>query len=72
MATKFGFKIGGSGMDSSRENVRKVCEASLKRLGMDCIDLFYQHRVDPNTPIEETMQELKVWAKEFSVHISAL
>src|SRR5262249_48051075 len=35
--------------------VRSACDASLKRLGIDCIDLYYQHRVDPNTPIEETM-----------------
>jgi aryl-alcohol dehydrogenase-like predicted oxidoreductase len=37
------------------EYVRQACEASLKRLGTDCIDLYYQHRVDPNTPIEETV-----------------
>src|SRR3974390_492128 len=55
VATKFGFKIGDGqrnmGTDSSPAHVREVCEASLKRLNTDYIDLFYQHRVDPNTPI---------------------
>lgn len=58
IATKFGFKVttaGGrpTGLDSRPEHIREVCDASLKRLGIDCIDLFYQHRVDPNVPIEE-------------------
>ena len=39
---------------------REACEASLKRLNVDHIDLYYMHRMDPNTPIEETMAELKV------------
>lgn len=63
IATKFGFKIDPTkpsgqmmvGTDSRPENVRTVAEASLKRLGVDVIDLFYQHRVDPNVPIEETV-----------------
>ena len=63
IATKFGFKIDASkpagqmmvGTDSRPENVRAVAEASLKRLGVDVIDLFYQHRVDPNVPIEDTV-----------------
>jgi aryl-alcohol dehydrogenase-like predicted oxidoreductase len=58
VATKFGFKLGGgkiTGTDSSPENVRRACEGSLKRLGIDTIDLFYQHRVDVNVPIEETV-----------------
>jgi aryl-alcohol dehydrogenase-like predicted oxidoreductase len=57
VATKFGFKFDGPvrGTDSSPKNVKRVCEASLKRLGVDVIDLFYQHRVDPNVPIEETV-----------------
>jgi aryl-alcohol dehydrogenase-like predicted oxidoreductase len=57
IATKFGFKIGSSqpGTDSRPEHVKEVCEASLKRLGIDRIDLFYQHRVDPNVPIEDTV-----------------
>lgn len=62
IATKFGIKVvdGQFGLDSSRPYVRAACEASLKRLGIDCIDLYYQHRIDPSTPIEETMLELKV------------
>ncbi len=58
VATKFGFRIasnGPRGVDSSPENVRRVCDASLGRLGIETIDLFYQHRVDPNVPIEETI-----------------
>src|SRR6202166_716261 len=58
VATKFGFRIdsgGIRGVDSSPENVRRACDASLQRLGIETIDLFYQHRVDPNVPIEETV-----------------
>jgi aryl-alcohol dehydrogenase-like predicted oxidoreductase len=63
IATKFGFKDGvvGSGLDSRPENIRAVAEASLTRLRTDRIDLFYQHRVDPNVPIEDvagTLQDL--------------
>ncbi|MEP9319579.1 aldo/keto reductase [Pseudomonas sp. LABIM340] len=55
IATKFGFKDGdvSLGLDSRPENIRAVAEASLKRLKTDRIDLFYQHRVDPNVPMEE-------------------
>lgn len=53
IATKFGFRIGGSGVDSRPEHIREVAEASLGRLRTDVIDLFYQHRVDPDVPIEE-------------------
>lgn len=55
IATKFGFQDGDSkkGLDSSPTRIRTVAEASLKRLRTDYIDLFYQHRVDPNIPIEE-------------------
>jgi aryl-alcohol dehydrogenase-like predicted oxidoreductase len=55
IATKFGFKHGnsGSGVDSRPERIREVAAASLKRLRTDRIDLFYQHRVDPNVPMEE-------------------
>jgi aryl-alcohol dehydrogenase-like predicted oxidoreductase len=58
VATKFGFKIGENqirGADSSPANVRRACDASLGRLGINVIDLFYQHRVDPKVPIEETV-----------------
>lgn len=64
IATKFGFNIQDgkmSGVNSRPDNIRKVAEASLKRLRIEVIDLFYQHRVDPNVPIEEvagTVQEL--------------
>ncbi len=59
IATKFGFKPASSGearwseLDSRPEHIKEVAEASLKRLKVECIDLFYQHRVDPNIPIEE-------------------
>lgn len=53
IATKFGFNTGGPGLDSNPARIRKVAEASLKRLKTDYIDLFYQHRVDPNVPIED-------------------
>ena len=63
IATKFGFRIGGAhgmaGVDSRPEHVREVCEASLKRLGVERIDLFYQHRVDPAVPVEDVMGALK-------------
>ncbi|MEO7716520.1 MAG: aldo/keto reductase [Capsulimonas sp.] len=59
IATKFGNKRNpdGSriGIDGSPEYVRQACDASLKRLGVETIDLYYQHRVDPKTPIEETV-----------------
>jgi len=59
LATKFGFerRADGSyrGVNGRPEYVRAACDASLKRLGVDTIDLYYQHRVDPDTPIEETV-----------------
>jgi aryl-alcohol dehydrogenase-like predicted oxidoreductase len=59
IATKFGFKIGPdgktTGTDSHPEHVKEVVNASLRRLGIDRIDLLYQHRVDPNVPIEDTV-----------------
>lgn len=59
IATKFGFNIGGQGTDSRPEKIRKVAEASLKRLRTDYIDLFYQHRVDPGIPIEDVAGTVK-------------
>lgn len=60
ISTKFGFKIGGTGgLDSSPENIRKVVDQSLKRLRTDRIDLFYQHRVDPNMPVEDVAGTVK-------------
>jgi aryl-alcohol dehydrogenase-like predicted oxidoreductase len=62
IATKFGFDFQNgkqSGLNSRPENIRKVAEASLKRLRLEVIDLFYQHRVDPNVPIEEVAGTVK-------------
>jgi aryl-alcohol dehydrogenase-like predicted oxidoreductase len=65
IATKFGFDInpdgthGPKGLDSSPARIRQVAEASLKRLKIDAIDLFYQHRVDPNVPIEDVAGAVK-------------
>jgi aryl-alcohol dehydrogenase-like predicted oxidoreductase len=62
IATKFGFKIEDgkqAGLDSRPEHVKEVAEASLKRLKTDRIDLFYQHRVDPNVPIEDVAGAIK-------------
>ena len=60
IATKFGFKIDGTnGLDSRPERIRRVVEESLKRLKTDRIDLYYQHRVDLNVPIEEVAGTIK-------------
>jgi aryl-alcohol dehydrogenase-like predicted oxidoreductase len=70
IATKFGFKLENgaiTGVDSRPENIRAVAEASLKSLRTDVIDLFYQHRVDPNVPIEEVVGTLKELIKEGKV-----
>jgi aryl-alcohol dehydrogenase-like predicted oxidoreductase len=59
LATKFGFKIGAdgkiAGLDGTPANARRACEGSLTRLGVECIDLYYLHRVDPEVPVEETV-----------------
>jgi aryl-alcohol dehydrogenase-like predicted oxidoreductase len=60
IATKFGFNLDPSGgVDSRPEHIKEVAEASLKRLRIDVIDLFYQHRVDPDVPIEEVAGTVK-------------
>ena len=64
IATKFGFRIDPAtgrqaGLDSRPEHIREVCDASLKRLGVEVIDLLYQHRVDPDVPIEEVAGAVK-------------
>jgi aryl-alcohol dehydrogenase-like predicted oxidoreductase len=66
IATKFGFKHGSdkgpspaSGLDSRPEQIKRVADASLKRLRVETIDLFYQHRVDPNVPIEDVAGTVK-------------
>jgi aryl-alcohol dehydrogenase-like predicted oxidoreductase len=68
IATKFGFDTtGASALDSRPEHIRQVAEASLKRLKTDVIDLFYQHRVDPNVPIEEVAGAVKDLIKDGKV-----
>jgi len=69
IATKFGFKDGDpkAGMDSRPERIRAVAEASLKRLKTDRIDLLYQHRVDPNVPMEEVAATVKELIREGKV-----
>ncbi|MGH7984455.1 MAG: aldo/keto reductase [Candidatus Udaeobacter sp.] len=71
IATKFGFKIGPKGeqigLDSRPAHIREVAEASLKRLRTDVIDLFYQHRVDPNVPIEDVAGAVKELIQEGKV-----
>src|SRR5215831_1895132 len=72
IATKFGFKIDPStgkqvGLDSRPAHIKEVAEASLKRLRTDVIDLFYQHRVDPQVPIEEVAGALKDLIQEGKV-----
>jgi aryl-alcohol dehydrogenase-like predicted oxidoreductase len=73
IATKFGFRLhpdgrpGHQGLDSSPQNIRKVAEGSLKRLRVDAIDLFYQHRVDPEVPIEDVAGTVKELIQEGKV-----
>src|SRR5262249_43521109 len=72
IATKFGFKIDPStrkqvGLDSRPAHIKEVAEASLKRLKTDVIDLFYQHRVDPEVPIEEVAGAVKDLIREGKV-----
>jgi aryl-alcohol dehydrogenase-like predicted oxidoreductase len=74
IATKFGFKHDGekgprpgSGLDSRPEQIKRVAEASLKRLRVEAIDLFYQHRVDPNVPIEDVAGAVKDLIQEGKV-----
>ncbi len=73
IATKFGFKLdpnGGPrwvGLDSRPEHIKQVAESSLKRLQVDCIDLFYQHRVDPDVPIEDVAGAVKDLIREGKV-----
>jgi aryl-alcohol dehydrogenase-like predicted oxidoreductase len=69
IATKFGFKDGnpGAGMDSRPERIREVADASLERLRTDRVDLFYQHRVDPNVPIEDVAGTVRDLIREGKV-----
>ena len=75
IATKFAMRWDGNKptvVDGSPENARRACEGSLKRLGIDTIDLFYQHRVDPNVPIEETVGGMAELVKEGKVRFLGL
>jgi aryl-alcohol dehydrogenase-like predicted oxidoreductase len=76
LATKFGIVRDEDGtrrgIDGSSEYVRKACEASLQRLGVDHIDLYYQHRVDPRTPIEETVGAMGELVREGKVRFLGL
>ncbi|MBI2687555.1 MAG: aldo/keto reductase [Acidobacteria bacterium] len=72
IATKFGFKLDPvtgkqAGLDSRPEHIKEVAEASLKRLKVDAIDLFYQHRVDPGVPIEDVAGAVKELIQEGKV-----
>jgi aryl-alcohol dehydrogenase-like predicted oxidoreductase len=72
IATKFGFRLDPNtgkqaGLDSRPEHIKEVAEASLKRLRVDAIDLFYQHRVDPNVPIEDVAGAVKDLIQEGKV-----
>jgi aryl-alcohol dehydrogenase-like predicted oxidoreductase len=76
VATKFG-NVGGAdgsfrGVNGKPDYVRSACEASLKRLGLDVIDLYYQHRVDPGTPIEETVGAMADLVREGKVRYLGL
>ena len=76
IATKFGFKFGPdgkqTGTDSRSEHIKEVAEASLKRLKTDHIDLFYQHRVDPDVPIEDVAGAVKDLIQEGRVRYFGL
>ena len=71
LATKFGIIRSADphyrGVSGKPEYVRQSCEASLKRLGVDIIDLYYQHRIDPNVPVEETVGAMAQLVKEGKV-----
>lgn len=80
IATKFGFKLDPTkqgvaaltGVDSRPQHVKEVAEASLKRLGIETIDLFYQHRVDPDVPIEDTVGAMAELVKQGKVRAIGL
>jgi aryl-alcohol dehydrogenase-like predicted oxidoreductase len=73
IATKFGFTFGAErGLDSRPSHIREVAEASLQRLKVDAIDLFYQHRVDPNVPIEDVAGAVKDLIQEGKVRYFGL
>ncbi|KAJ9605023.1 hypothetical protein H2200_010412 [Cladophialophora chaetospira] len=67
LASKFGIDPSNFAVDSSAENCRKSCEKSLQRLGVESIDLYYAHRVNPDTPVEITVREMAALQKEGKV-----
>ena len=77
LATKFGIlrdaeQLGFRGINGKPDYVKKACEGSLRRLQIDCIDLYYQHRVDPETPIEETVGAMAELVREGKVRFLGL
>ncbi len=76
IATKFGIVRTSDpavrGLNSKPEYIKQSCEGSLKRLGVDCIDLYYQHRVDPDTPIEDTIGAMSDLVKEGKIRYIGL
>ena len=76
IATKFAWKFGPNNeqirLDSSPENIKRSIEGSLRRLGTSCIDLYYQHRLDTSTPIEETVRAMADLVKEGKVRYIGL
>ena len=76
LATKFGMQFAADGVSQAvngrPEYVKSACDASLKRLGVDYIDLYYQHRIDPNTPIEETVGAMADLVGAGKVHFLGL
>ncbi|MBK8172986.1 MAG: aldo/keto reductase [Sandaracinaceae bacterium] len=76
VATKFGMRRGGKGewlgLSARPEYVKEACEKSLKRLGRDTIDLYYQHRPDPNVPVEESVGAMKKLVEEGKVRFIGL
>ncbi len=74
IATKFGIADtpNGRAPNGKPESIRKQCAESLKRLDIDCIDLYYMHRMDPNTPIEETMNCLSELKNEGKIKYAGL
>src|SRR4029434_4948867 len=67
IASKFGFDLEAGGLNSRPEHIRKVVEGSLKRLRTDRIDLYYQHRVDPDVPIEDVAGTIEDLIKQGKV-----
>ncbi|MGA8574621.1 MAG: aldo/keto reductase [Candidatus Cybelea sp.] len=72
VATKFGFRIGASGVNGTAENAKRVADESLTRLGIDRIDLYYLHRRDPDVPIEESVGAMKELVDEGKVRYLGL